>query len=294
MLLLFSAVISLLIGVIFSVIDNTAKNEHTSFSKIFRIAEKSLVYGILGLALTTTISVIATMSKVDDTLTLLDKSLKESNKYYKARESIIQIESQTIQKLFNDGLVRITKQLDDISLRKLYVPREGIWNVWESLISTATKEVLATNLVSQKDWKHVSQDGTGLERQKEAINKGISIKRVFIYDEEREDHITGLYNLAKIQINAGVQVKFILRKDIETNSSVQDDLRDLQRILDVVITDKQSILLTEIEPVTYTMRWSYLIYEKEKIESGVHFWGRAWNNALSLTDFEQKYSEILK
>jgi len=291
MLLLSSAIISLLIGVIFGVIDNTKKNEQTPFSKTFHIAEKSLIYGILGLALTTTISIIVSMGKVDDTLTLLDKSLKESDKYYKARESINHIESQTMQKLFDDGLTIITKQLDDISLKKLYVPRERIWKVWGSLISNAQKEILATNL---EDWKHASQDKTGLILQQNAIKNGVSIKRILIYNEEGEEQINGLYNFANMQISAGVQVKFILRKELETNFSVQDDLRDLQEILDIVITDKQSILLSEVEPTTNTMRWSYLIYEKEKIESGIRFWERAWNNALSLTDFKQKYSDIIK
>ena len=289
-MLLYSAIISLLIGMIFGVIDNVKKNEQTLFSKIFRIAEKSLIYGILGFALTTTISIIGSVGKVDETLNLLDKSLKESDKYYKASESINKIESQTIQRLFNEGLTKITKQLDDISLKKLYVPRDGIWNVWTSLISSASKEILATNL---EDWEHANQDETGLRLQKEAINNGVSIKRIFIYYEEGEKHINGLYNFANKQINVGIQVKFILQKKIETNSSIQDDLRNLERMLDIVITDKQSILLTEVEPTTGIMRWSYLIYEKEKIESGVRIWERIWNNALSLTDFKQKYSDVL-
>jgi hypothetical protein len=289
-----SAIISLLIGIIFGIIDN-AKNEQSRFSKIFRIAEKSLVYSILGLALTTIISIISSTEKINNTLSMLDKSLSESDKYYKASETINEIKSPTVQSLFNQGLGRITRGLEEMSLEeKMYVPREEIWNVWESLVKSAEKEILVTNLVSKEDWKHVSQDGTGMGLQQDAIeNRGVIIRRVFIYDDENQEHISGLYNLAKMQSSVGIQVKFILRKEIERNSSVQDDLRALQRILDVVITDEQSILLTEVESGTYIMRWSYLIYERNTIERGVHFWQRAWDTANSMQDFENKYKKIL-
>lgn len=294
MILFFSAILSLLIGVVFGIIDSTKKSEQSPFSKVIRIAEKSLIYGILGLALTTTISIIAAMAKVDETLTILDKSLKESDKYYKARESINQIESQTIQTLFTDGLGKITEQLEEISSKKMYIPRERIWKVWETLIEKSSKEVLATNLVSKEDWKHVSRDGTGFELQKEAINRRVKIKRVFIYEEENSEYINGLYSLAKIQGDVGIEIRFVQKKDLVTNSTVQEYLKDLQGILDVVITDGQSILLTEIESYTYVMRWSYLSYDKKNVEKGIHFWEQAWKAAMELDDFKQKYSDILK
>ena len=294
-ILLSSAIISLLIGVIFALIDNSVKNEQSPIAKIFRVVEKSLIYGILGLALTTTISTIVSMFTINDTLIKLDECLKESNKLYVAQESINQIESPTVKTLFNRGLDRITNQLEDVPLKKMYVPRERILTVWEYLIKNSEIEILATNLISKEDWKHLSQDGTGLELQEKAINqRKVEIKRIFIYDGEEIEHIVGLYNLAKMQANIGVDVKFILKTTIESNASVQDDLRQMQHILDIVIADKQSIFLTEIEFSTYMMKWSELRYDAKTIECGVHFWERAWDMAMTLGSFEEKYSETIK
>ena len=162
------------------------------------------------------------------------------------------------------------------------------------LIKNSEKEIGATNLISKEDWKHLSQDGTGLELQEKAIKRRVNIRRIFIYDGEEMEHIVGLYNLAKMQANIGVDVKFILKKTIESNMSVQDDLRQMERMLDMLITDKESIFLTEIESSTYVMKWAELRYDEKTIESGVRFWERAWEMAMTMNLFEEKYSKAIK
>ena len=282
-------VISVLVGALFTIIDNYNKAENSKFSVFLGILEKSLIYGILGLAITTSIDLIFSVNKIEHTLGTIDKSLTESDRYYKAQNSINDIESDNTRNLFVRGLEQISAQLDDIPKKRLFIPREQIWNVWKTLITESKSEIHATNLVSQEDWRYVSPDASGKDIQDSAMHSRnkIRIKRIFIYDDTKPDYVRGLFRLATIQKDVGIQVKFLLRKNIENNLSVEDDLKNMNGILDIVISDGNSVLLTMIDRDTYTMRGSYLSYDSKQLLASKHFWEVAWDLGSSYEDFKK-------
>lgn len=216
-------------------------------------------------------------TKLQQDLEMIDKYLIESNPYSNAVKSLDSIDKFLAKKFFESQLEKIEHSLEEISDKEILLSRSEILNTWEGLINNAEIEILATNLVSLDDWKNVSRDNAGLAIQKEAIDRGVKITRINIYDKSVPSHKEGLDKLKELQESAGITVHNISLQYIDKNETY-DHLKQRIGSFDVVIVDNQIVLLTTVNPKTYRMQWSKLTYSPQKVDLAKDLFNKLLND----------------
>lgn len=283
----FISILGLLLGSVFTLID-FHRSERSKSRKVFIVIERSLLYGILTFALTTGIDSKMSIDKFSTSIDKFDQNLSQIDKYHKASDCISNIDYAPAKSLFETGLKELTVELDDIAQRKLFLGRHKILTTFEFMVKNASKDIMATNLVSEDDWKSVTRDGKGAIIQKEAIQKGVKIRRLFIYDEQNQKHLQGLLELAESHKAVGIEVKIISLADIRSDPMYESYKRDLNELIDMIITDNSLIMQTDVNSTNYKMNWAILNCDKNYVSKAADFWNHYWDRGGNISEFKSK------
>ncbi|MCG8096642.1 MAG: hypothetical protein JAZ17_23975 [Candidatus Thiodiazotropha endolucinida] len=245
----------------------------------------TLVKKINAVIIGSVISAIGTMTfflandftRLQQELDLIDKYLIETNPYSKAVKAIDHIDKPLAKKFFGNRLGSLEHSLNEITNKEILLARSEILNTWEELVGSAKSEILATNLVSLSDWKNVSRDNAGLRIQKLAIERGVKITRINIYDESNASHKEGLNHLKTLQSEIGINVHNISLQYIDKNETY-DLMKQRLGTFDVVIVDGEVVLLTTVNPKTYKMQWSKLTFNQRTVAMASELFNKLLND----------------
>lgn len=282
---IFISILGLLLGCVFTLID-FHRAENSKSKKLLTVIERGLLYGILSFALTTGIDSKISIDRFGTSINKFDENLSKIDKYYKASDCISNIDYLPAKGLFGDGLSDLTNELDHIVQRKLFLGRHKILQTFEYMVKNAKADIMATNIVSEDDWKAVTKDGKGASIQKEAINRGVRIRRLFIYDDKNQGHLKGLLDLAKSHKAVRIEVKIISLSSIRNDPMFESYKRDLNELIDIIITDNSLIMQTDVNSSNYKMNWAMLNCDKNYVLKASEFWNHFWERGSELSEFK--------
>ena len=189
------------------------------------------------------------------------KHVVESHLFTQAQNAISNIEDSPFRSLLELELDFYKKRLLDISKLELPLDQPDIFlSYWAKLIRVSKRTIDATNLIPPEEMEKY-QKSKGIDVQKEAICRGVKIRRVMIYDRHTPSHLTSLIKLANEQTRVGVVVKKIARD--------HSALRRLTAVVpnqteDFVIFDEKTMFLAILDPSFNIQSGRIIILGQEK------------------------------
>lgn len=203
-----------------------------------------------------------------------------SIEYLSAIESLNKLEKQSPLKfVLQEELQFIKEKLKQIEQYELKLRREEVIPKWESLIENSNSEILATNIVSLDDWKKFSPT-EGEEKHRKALAKKVVIKRIFIFNGGNDKGYKNLVEKAKEQAKWGVDVRLLNGEWISESPFVSDLLRDIET-MDIVIYDKESVLLTNVDRDDKIIS-ATLTNNQLKLKKAQLFFEKLWNESKKI------------
>lgn len=267
------AVIAISVELIYTLV---IKKEILSWGRLFIISFISAALAFCGE------KIIEIDHKINENTELLDKYVTVHNssiEYLSALENLYKLEKQSpLRFVLQEELQTIKDKLKQIELCKLKLRREEVIPKWESLIENSNKEILATNIVSLDEWKKFSPT-EGEEKHRKALSKGVTIKRIFIYNGNNDKSYQNLVEKAKAQTNWGVKVRLLNGEWINESPFVSDLLRDIET-LDVVIYDNESVLLTNAPNGNIVS--ATLTNNSQQLKKANLFFEKLWNESKQI------------
>ena len=227
--------------------------------------------------------------------------------FFKPYETIQKLDTvPTFQGFLKAQLENVSERLKEIDKREVILSREEVVPVWESLISKyARKNILATNIVCQEDWKNFSPN-QGMEAHETFLRKSINstFSRLFIFDSSDSVSLKGTYILARHQLemaqklgfNERFKVKFIDENLIE-NTSYGARMYTAFETLDIVLFDNECLLQTITKKRRaggYEIVTGIVSNKREKLAIADEMFNNLWNRAMMFNDFTKSYSKLSK
>jgi hypothetical protein len=162
--------------------------------------------------------------------------------------------------LLNQKLERLKSELSSLDADYLSIPADEILNVWGTMVGNSKKQFYAINIVP--DWSKVSRDSTGIRGQKEALERGVNIKRIYVFgndcpenmpnceEKEYSDAMRKLFDKQSELRNETTKGQFtqyeIKRNELRENPSYAE-FRNKLGTDDIVIVDDELVLLTVVD-----------------------------------------------
>ena len=264
------ALVALVLGMGLSALLTTEKTE--KWAKRFGITLLSIGLGFV-LAKTTETWLIVRSVPAQE------KKLDSLHVYMQGLESVRNLPNTPFRDLASQELTDLDARLKQIASGRLQLRREEIIRRWEMLIRASSAFVDATNLVSAEDWGQFSPND-GIEVHKDAVLRGIRVRRIFIYDERDEGHVKGLLKLAKPQMEIGVEVRKISLQWVRGSSFLSEYIGELGTE-DIVLFDDEALLMTDINS-DKKMTSAMVTIDRHKIRNAREFYDKLWKSAAAI------------
>lgn len=178
----------------------------------------------------------------------LNKNILFTNNYSKAIERILNLKPKsTFRKYLEYENLNLQDKFNQISNYEIRLKREDVIPSWEFLIENSVNQIYATNVVSINEWEKFSPSA-GRKAHEKAFNKGVKVRRIFIYNGSDSIGKKKLYNIAKEQAgwSKNISVGLLNGRWFEESPFVSGYLRDLGT-QDIVIYDNECVLLTNTD-----------------------------------------------
>ncbi len=201
----------------------------------------------------------------------------ELSKAQNVIESLDKRNNKLTKRIFKDELNNLEYILDKISSQnEIIVEKNEILNIWTKLITNSKQSFYASNLVPPSEWQYVTSDDYGIKPQKEAISRGVDVKRINFFDEDSEIHKEGIELVYKNQSDNGIPSQKTSLKSVEDNFTFNSLIEEL-RTADVVLVDNEILLLTMVNK-DYEMQFAVLSFDDTKISAAQKFFTKIFEN----------------
>jgi len=148
----------------------------------------------------------------------------------------------TFSELF---LIYGLRALSKVTKDTVYVERDYIWDFWRDCISRCrNKWSVLTYTKADETWDLGWGSTIALTIQKERIQNGCSIERIFIYDTE--DEIEKLNKTMRMQRKIGIEVYYLKKREFVKNDLVKEYLKS-EETLDIGISDDTWVYRTHLD-----------------------------------------------
>lgn len=188
------------------------------------------------------------------------------------------------RQIFEESLSDLSNRLTLIASGEMLVPRDEVFNVWRRAYELTPRgsTLSATNLVSESDWRFFGPEGGGRRVQQDAIMRGVTVRRIMLVDPSDPAHRAGLYNLARYNVEVGVNVRQLPLDWLET-PAFQSAMQQLGS-QDLVLFGDDLLLITYVHPKTKSILRSELTTKEEKISIARTFLERMWSDARPIPE----------
>jgi len=215
------------------------------------------------------------------------KEISSGLSFYKPYETISKLdENNVFRKLLDHQMEQIKTDLLEVENSTLVYTREEFLSAWENTISKyAQKEIRAINTISIEDWGRFTP-ASGSSAHESAIKRGVSVKRLLIYDSENEEDIRSNLSLAKKQQGQKVEVRFLSLAVLET-SSYYTTLMNKFSTIDLMVVDNECVFLafTINKKNSRILRNGKVTNDLAKIQLARDYFDKLWNEAENMTTF---------
>lgn len=207
------------------------------------------------------------------------------NNPYENAKNYIFTQSDDDKDFYNLKMGAVDDVLSNIASGDIIITREEIFQFWEKGFQKTLKgeDVLATNLVTKKDWDYFGPNGDGNRVQNEAIKKGVTIKRVMLMGKNIDNN-KDLLELGKYQIANNVQVKKIDMSRFD-EPRIQNDLNEIGNTKDFVVFGNKYLLVTFVDE-DFKIKRAIFSTNSKKVKSAIAIYNWIWNNSMR---FDEKY-----
>ena len=268
----------IIIGCMFAVIIETGLEK----SKIARKMTIGLIGAIIGGILPLIFIIPHTFHEYKRTMEIIDKNLSNSNILYSTKSKILNIENEKIKDYFLIGLNEVEEKLLKMKDEKiLHIEKDNVYNVWRKIFTTSKKgdKIFATNIVSYIDWGNFDIS-LGESIQQEAIKRNVEITRIYFSDPKVKNHVENTNLLFKRDISNMINA-YKIPMSIPTNIRYGSYLQKLNSI-DLVLLNKELLLITFTDEEYRSVKYSYLTYDKDLINTATDYFNLLLQEAKSL------------
>ena len=201
----------------------------------------------------------------NNSLSLLDRDLDSLSKDEPLYLSIVFHRDQVIEEIENIRNGRI--KLDN---------EQEVINEWKRLFDSSSNSIYATNFVSPKFWTQGSVFSAEQSKiQQEAIDRGVNIRRLFIYSGESDSEILHLKEIVDQQKEIGIEVKFIKFENLKALAAYSSYSPSLGGAIDFVIYDLNSVLLTYLNSFQL-INSGILTKERVPVDNSLSLFSSLW------------------
>lgn len=243
-----------------------------------RAIRRRLVAGLIG-AIIAHVGIQSLITQ--ETILEVHKQIIDTSDYEKARKWLIRQDGKT-RYLFDILFERVDPWLRGISSGEVRVNIPLTIEFWHRgfEVMRSGEEVLATNLLSQADWKKINSDNAAYKVQAAAKTRGVSLKRIMIYDPADPQQKKDLRELAKFHRQAGIEVK-----EIPVTSLQGPDFDNWLRTFgswDFILFGSTTLLVSETHPSTKNLLGAKIFTQREKLASAKSVHNRIWTMAVEI------------
>lgn len=211
------------------------------------------------------------------------KRYENSELYYNAKNEIDNKTNFAEKQIFNIGLKSIDELLDGVKSKdRIYIERKDIGEVWRILFNNAMSgsEVLATNCVVPTDWKFDKTNKLGIGTQRNAISRGISIKRLLIRDDSNEIQGTGqkeIYTTLKSELDSNYYKSNIISLSQLTSNTFNSS--EIIKYIDIGLVklngNKEILFITDLTS-DYTIKGAWITTNQNEIAKVKKIYTELW------------------
>lgn len=151
---------------------------------------------------------------------------------------------------------------------------------WTRLFFESATNVNATNYVSPDFWIEGSEfSAKQFDIQETARQRGVTIKRIFIYVGNSDEELKQINNLVQQQESIGIEVRFISHTKVKSSQAFIKYSPTLNGAIDFVIYDLNVVLLTFPNPDTRQIEWGILTKERLVVDGARDLFEKIWSIA---------------
>jgi hypothetical protein len=166
-----------------------------------------------------------------------------------------------------------TEIVDAVNGKLSLVGEDEVIYEWTRMFKEAGSLVYATNYVSPDFWISGSEfSSKQFEIQKNTINAGVTIRRIFIYNDSTE--IPKIKQLALKQKNIGIDVRLLKRDKLESMQTFIE-YRSEGGSIDFVIFDLNIVLLTHVDEQR-NISIGYLTKTRNMVDNAQAIFNKIW------------------
>lgn len=141
----------------------------------------------------------------------------------------------------------------------LRCPRERVTSLFQQILWGTQKRYWATSYHSEIQHHYLA---TAIQEAKVKV-EGVEIRRVFIVDTEEE--LTTILGLIQVQRNAGIDARWLFRRDIERDPILRDRVTRFPS-LDFTVVDSRLLLLLYLDESRNTLHAEVRFQDSECAE----------------------------
>jgi len=224
------------------------------------------------------------------------KVISSGLSFYKPYETISQLgEGNVFRKLLDRQMEQIKTDLKEVENSVIVCTREEFVSAWETTISRyARKEIRAINTISVEDWSRFTP-GSAMAAHEAALKRGVSVKRLLIYDSDNPGDILANLDFARKQQELKVEVRLLAFKILES-SSYYNTLMNKFSTMDLMVVDDDCVFtaFTNDRNNSRTLRNGKILNDPAKIHLARDYFDKLWNEAETLAVFTKKNDNVKK
>ncbi|MEP0265242.1 DUF6879 family protein [Dokdonia sp.] len=177
-------------------------------------------------------------------------------------------------------LLNFSERMSTLTRNKMQVsdPTIDPLPFWLSIMDTVQGSIKTTNIVNVQSYGNILNNEL-LLKQKEVVEKGIEIHRVFIYDQKNKRQISQLISTLSTQLLCGIKV-YVLEESIFRSDRIwQSNIIEKE---DFMIIDDTFIYETYYDKKNQSYR-NNLIQDAKELSIKKGIWERIVENSIKVT-----------
>jgi hypothetical protein len=219
------------------------------------------------------------------------KEISSGLSFYKPYETLSKLEENNVfRKLLERQMEQIKVDLKEVENSVIVCTREEFISAWEATIAKyAKKEIRAINTISVADWSKFTP-GSAISAHESAIKRGVSVKRLLVYDSDNASDIAANLNLAKKQQEQKVEIRFLASNVLES-SSYYNTLMNTFSTIDLMVVDDECMFtaFTNERNNIKSLRDGKILNDPRKIQLAKDYFDKLWSEAETMAVFSRNY-----
>ena len=156
--------------------------------------------------------------------------------------------------------------------------QDEVVDEWQGDVASSVSTIDATNFVAPSFWKTANRFASEQERlQRLAVERGVRIRRVFIYFDTDPNDIQRIRELGSTQSQSGIHVRYISHRRLVGLSTYSRYKTTLRGAFDIVLFDLNRALLTYTDAQSRLIESGFASNSRVIVDSAREFLEAIWS-----------------